>query len=218
MDENQIKAAEAAQHDPIKQWFYRAGKAIQPGEEDQTVLGELGVELQKLLFEAVLMRNVGGVWLLYCQFMDVSRRQENIKDHLNWFREAPPRRWISKMTGRIDGAFVPGGVEDEERYVQKRLSNMPDGGARRELSAWLKKRIEEEPALIERQDHVTLTNLANQIRDRLCGAVLFQDHTLILAIFHKIEHDRHWWRTIWHDPIFNAWQREVSSMGEEEQE
>jgi hypothetical protein len=52
--------------------------------------------------------------------------------------------------------------------------------------------IEANPALIEREDHDALTNLANGIRERLDTAVSAQEHALVLAIFYKIENDRRW--------------------------
>jgi len=205
--------------DSTKLWFLRAETMLDRG--DRAALGELGMELHNLLVKAVLGRDVAQVWELYLRFTELTRQQENAEVQLTWFREPPALDWISETTRRIDRTFEPGGVDDELELLEllnQMNANMPDIEAR-VVATLMQRMIEANPAPIESEDHDALTNfliafrramLANEIRGKLYSAVSHQDITLINAIFHKIENDRHWWRTIFHDPIVQAWRRRVN--------
>lgn len=206
---NHNQQTDGANH-PIKQWFKRAEEALNRLPYDEKVLAELGAELRKMLFEATLAKDVDCIWSMYLHFMELSRQQRNTGIQLNWFREQSAHHWISAMSRQIDKAFEPGGVEDELELLHQMIATMPANEAG-VVAESMQRMIQENPAFIEREDPDALTMFANEIRGRLLGAIHSQKYTLVVAIFYKIEHDRHWWRAIWHDPIFNAWwQREVN--------
>jgi hypothetical protein len=183
MDKNQ--AVPSSTQPDIRKWFLRAEEALY--RDDPTALSELGVELQHMLLDAVLKRDVGRVWSLYLHFMELSRQQEVTAVRLNWFPEPSMHDWITAMAGQIDGSFEPAEDGDKAEFLRQVPKNETPA-----LLASVRRMIEANPALIEREDHDALTNLANGIRERLDTAVSAQEHALVLAIFYKIENDRRW--------------------------